>query len=189
MLNPAAFRRLLICLANSRARPSAFRSSVIAVSSTTTQPASSPLPWPSTPAVSPLLKRSAQPWQVLTKLGPKDLQIWPNHFLHQTRDSLADFQSLYVELIANDGDQFVLLVKRVVIAVIRIEHDNCLWKGGPSFDARCGTRRATERDDAHRGAHAALEVVIDPLGADLRIGREVDRRRRGACGLTNEVLV
>src|SRR6266849_9183927 len=134
-------------------------------------------------------QRLADPRQLIAELRPERLQLRLHGLAHEPLRVVTHLEGLHVELVADDRRELVLALERAAVAVARIEDRDELWQRRADLRLRGGSRGAAERHDAHRGTHAPLEVVIDPLGADLRVGREMHRRRRATCGLTNEVLV
>ena len=134
-------------------------------------------------------QRLAHAREILAELRPKRLELRLHGLAHESLGVVAHLEVLHVELVADDRRELDLAVECATVAVVRIEDRDELRQRRADLRLRGGACGTPERHDAHRGAHAPLEVVIDPLGPDLRIRGQMHRCRGAAHGSANEVLI
>ncbi len=131
----------------------------------------------------------SHPRKILAELRPERLELRFHDLAHESLRVVAHLEGLHVELVADDRRELFLPVEGAAVAVVRLEDGDELRQRRPHLGLRGRARGAAEGHDAHRGAHAPLEVIVDPFGAHLGIRRQVHRLRRAGYRAPDQVLV
>ena len=139
--------------------------------------------------VPPLRERRSDLRQILSEPRSQHLEVRLHDLAHESLGAVAHLEPLHVELVAHDRRELVVTGQRAPIAVALVEHRDELRQRRAHLRLGLRARGAPELDDAARGAHSTLEIVIDELLVRGRVSRVMHRRGRFRDCVPHEVLV
>src|SRR5687768_13676092 len=137
----------------------------------------------------PLGERRAHPREILAELRSERLELRFHAQLDEPGGIVADLELFHVQLVTHEPRDLAARIERAAVPIGLVEDDDEPPQRRTDLHASLAPRGAAERHDAHRRPHLAVERLVDRLGTERRIVREMHRRRRRRDSAAHEVLV